>query len=87
MGDQRIDSGAAAAASGDADPGEGQGLATPGAHTGGGVGDAEDLRTPQSGPGQSDERGDAYEPAEGDTEGEQAMSRMTERAKDSGAPS
>lgn len=81
MSDQRIDTAAAAAAGADADPMEsGQGLASeeahPGGLAGGSTGDPEDLRAP------GEERGDIGEPAEGDTEGERAVRRMTGQAPD-----
>ena len=67
MSEQRIDKAADAATSADADPGDGQGLATPAAHPGGMTGDSGDLLNPH------DERRPADESAEGDTEGERSI--------------
>ncbi len=73
---ERIGDSAAAAVSSDADPGEGLGLATPGAHVGGQAGDAGDMQVP------GDERADSVSTAagedEGATEGERAIRRMQE---------
>ena len=71
--EQRIDHGAAAAASGpDSDPGEGQGLATDSAHQHAGDRDTGDL------PLAGDKRRDTDAPADGDTEGEQVLRRSAE---------
>jgi hypothetical protein len=67
MSEQRIDKAADAATSSDADPGDGQGLATPAAHPGGITGGSGDLLNPH------DERRPADESAEGDTEGERSI--------------
>ena len=67
MSEQRIDKAADAATSGDADPGDGQGVAIPAAHPGGVTGGSGDLLTPH------DERTPADESPEGDTEGERSV--------------
>ncbi len=68
MSEQRIDNAAAAATSGDADPGDGQGLARAAAHPGGITGgEGGDLLNPH------DERTPADESPEGDTEGERSV--------------
>lgn len=84
MGDKRIDGAAEEATRGEADPGDGQGLATAGAHggglTGGTTDDVGDLTT------QNDERaekarGGDTEDADisGATEGERFVRRAEER--------
>lgn len=67
MSEQRIDKAADAATAGDADPGDGQGLATPSAHPGGMTGGSGDLLNPR------DERRPADESPDGDTEGERSV--------------
>ncbi len=67
MSEQRIDKAAEAATSGDADIGDGQGLATPAAHPGGITGGTGDLMNPH------DERTPADESPEGGTEGERSV--------------
>ena len=77
MSEQRVDSAATAATGADADPGEGLGLAQPGAHegigAGGGEGDPGDMRT------QNDDRTNIApdQTADGDTEGERAIRGIT----------
>lgn len=68
MSEQRIDSAADAATGGDADYGDGQGLATPAAHPGGVTGGSGgDLLNPH------DERTPVDETPEGRTEGERSV--------------
>jgi len=68
MSEQRIDSAAAAATSTEADPGEGTGLATPGAHHGGGAGGTDDMAVPDD-----QERLPVDETPDGETEGERSV--------------
>lgn len=73
MSEQRIDQGAAAAASGpDSDAAEGQGLATDSAHQHAGDRDTGDL------PVAGDERQDTDVPGDGDTDGEQVLRRSAQ---------
>jgi hypothetical protein len=67
MSEQRIDQAADAATTTDADPGDGTGLAAPGAHLGGGTGGTDDMTVPD------DERLPVDENPQGDTEGEQTL--------------
>jgi hypothetical protein len=83
MSEQRIDTGADASIRADADPGEGQGLSTPGAHPGtvtsGATGDVGDATVPH------DERAGADESPDGDTEGERSV-RAAKAAREQQEP-
>jgi len=83
MTDRTVETSAEAATSSDADPGEGAGLATPGAHQPGGAGDAGDLRV------QGDERASGTDPAseiaEGDTEGERSVNAAAANREEQGS--
>lgn len=80
MSEQRVDPAAEAATGPDADPGEGAGLAPAGAHpttvAGSGMGTTGDLPVPGD-----DERRDADEFVEGETEGERSV-RAAQAARD-----
>jgi hypothetical protein len=79
MSEQRIDSGAQAGARGDADPEEGQGLATPGAHSDAADRGAAPATTGEGGVG----RGGPTDPlADADTEGERYVQGTRNRADD-----